>query len=262
MYAEKYQATGNDFLLIKEIPENPQQLAKIICDRHFGIGADGLMYPVPSSNATIGMRYFNSDGSEAPMCGNGLRTFVRFVLAHHFVQSSTFTVETKGGIIEVKAEADRVSLDLGLPLLKTNQTVIDHPTLITIREETFKLYLITLGTFHSVIFVESFEGFDFYTTGKFLSTHPQFKAGVNVNFVRIINSKTLEVRTYERGAGPTLSCGTGVAASVYIAHKIKKTDAEMRVYVPGGELFVAVDRTVTLSGSAEKIASLNYLGGE
>lgn len=263
---EKYQATGNDFILSLTEPHNPASFAKSICDRHFGIGADGFIYPVPSTKAAIGMKYFNSDGSEAPMCGNGMRAFVRFIYSHELVSLPTFSVETLGGIIEVSQNKEHIALNLGAPILTHHipysqwLTHTDKALHFSVDGRDYDLHLITLGTIHGVIFVKSYEEFDFDQVGHTLSTHPFFLKGVNVNFVRIVDESTLEVRTYERGAGPTLSCGTGVGASAYVAHRVKQTSNNLDVHVAGGHLQVKLGKQVVLIGPAEKIATIDYEG--
>ncbi len=267
MQFDKYEATGNDFLLFKTLPNSPDLIAKKVCDRHFGIGADGLIAPVPSSKATIGMRYFNSDGSEAPMCGNGMRTFVRFLLNENIVDVKQFTVETKGGIIAITVHDDD-TIALGLGDLTTRHdapdvsepTTLHDPITLNVNDRAYPIHITTLGTLHGVVFVTDYAGFDFHDVGHQLSTHPFFPRHININFVRIIDAENIEVRTYERGAGATLSCGTGVGASAALAHYIKGCQDTIAVEVPGGTLTVNVASTITLKGPAKHIATIAYKG--
>ncbi len=265
MYGEKYQATGNDFILLKTVPDNPVDTARKLCERHFGIGADGLIYPVLSRNADIGMQYYNADGSIAPMCGNGLRTFARFITAHAFISKETFTVETLGGIFTVHV-AETVTIDLMTPILAVSypdyktDTSFYNPLDFVVHDKHFTMHVLTLGTLHGVVFIDD-DAFDFNRIGRILSTHPDFPGGINVNFVKVEDDKNLSIRTYERGAGATLSCGTGAAASAYAAHRLKYTSDILRIHVPGGKLQVTIRDHVLLEGPAEKIATFTMEGG-
>ena len=248
---EKYHGTGNDFILIQPQTVDLQVLAQRLCDRHFGIGADGIMIPYPSEVADIKMEYFNSDGSPAPMCGNGLRCFVRYCINHGILQKGPVTVETLAGIIDVDAQNELISLNLGQPLLDLDSdAVIDHDEVII---DGLTLHTLFLGTLHAIVIVD--ESLDIKSLGEKLSYHPRFPQAINVNFVEVIDRKTIKVTTHERGAGWTKSCGTGSAASAYITNLLDLTDDEVNVLVPGGELSVHCHDDVILSGPAIKIAS-------
>lgn len=248
---EKYHGTGNDFILIEPQLQDSSLLAKRLCDRHFGIGADGIMIPHPSDIADIKMEYLNSDGSPAPMCGNGLRCFVRYCLNHGLLAKGPLTVETMAGIIDVDAQDDAISLNLGLPMLDLdNEYVIDNHEVII---EGLTLHTLFLGTLHAVIIVD--EIIDIQSLGEKLSYHPRFPQAINVNFVNILDRKTIRVTTHERGAGWTLSCGTGSAASAFMTHLLDLTEDEVTVIVSGGKLHVNCKDDVILTGPAVKIAS-------
>lgn len=248
---EKYHGTGNDFILIQPQPMDSGAVARILCDRHFGIGADGIMIPHPSSVADIRMEYVNSDGTPAPMCGNGLRCFVRYCLNHGILQKGPVTVETLAGIIDVEVQDEEISLNLGQPLLDLSaEHVIDNHE-VTI--DGLKLHTLFLGTLHAIAIVEELT--DIRLLGEKLSYHPRFPQAINVNFVEIIDRKTIKVKTHERGAGWTLSCGTGSAASAYMTHLLGLCEAEVTVIVTGGTLHVSCKDDVILRGPAVKIAS-------
>ena len=248
---EKYHGTGNDFILIQPQSVDSRPLAQRLCDRHFGIGADGIMIPYPSEVADIKMEYYNSDGTPAPMCGNGLRCFVRYCINHGILQKGPVTVETLAGIMDVDAQNELISINLGRPLLDLDsEYVIDHDEVII---DGITLHTLFLGTLHAVVIVD--ESMDIQLLGKKLSYHPRFPQAINVNFVQVMDRKTIKVTTHERGAGWTLSCGTGSSASAYITNLIDLTDDEVTVLVPGGELSVASHDDVILSGPAIKIAS-------
>lgn len=253
---EKYQGTGNDFILIQPQSVDLRVLAQRLCDRHFGIGADGIMIPYPSEVADIKMEYLNSDGSPAPMCGNGLRCFVRYCINHGILQKGPVTVETLAGVIDVDAQNELISLNLGQPLLDLdNEYVIDHDEVII---DGITLHTLFLGTLHAIVITDG--SLDIQPLGEKLSYHPRFPQAINVNFVQVMDRKTIKVTTHERGAGWTLSCGTGSAASAYITNLLELTDDEVTVLVPGGELSVQCHNDVILSGPAIKIASGIYEG--
>jgi diaminopimelate epimerase len=248
---EKYHGTGNDFILIEPQSIDSSIIAKRLCDRHFGIGADGIMIPYPSKVADIKMEYFNSDGSPAPMCGNGLRCFVRYCLNHGVLQKGPVTVETLAGIIDVNAQDELISLNLGQPLLDLDSDyVIDNDEVII---DELKLHTLFLGTLHAIVIVD--ESMNFRNLGEKLSYHPRFPQAINVNFVQVVDRNTIKVTTHERGAGWTLSCGTGSAASAFMTNLLDLTDDEVTVLVPGGELSVYCNEDVILTGPAIKIAS-------
>jgi diaminopimelate epimerase len=248
---EKYHGTGNDFILIQPQSMDVQVLARKLCDRHFGIGADGIMIPHPSNIADIKLEYLNSDGSPAPMCGNGLRCFVRYCLNHGLLQKGLITVETLAGIIDVDVQDDLISLNLGQPLLDLDsEYVIDNDEVII---DGLTLHTLFLGTLHAVVIID--DSINIHSLGEKLSYHPRFPQAINVNFVEIINRNTIKVTTHERGAGWTLSCGTGSAASAYITHLLDLTDHEVTVLVSGGALHIRCQDDVILSGPAVKIAS-------
>lgn len=262
-YFEKYQATGNDFILIKEQPNNPSQFAKSVCDRHFGIGADGIMYPSASMVADIKMNYFNSDGSIAPMCGNGMRSFVSFVYRHQLVQKTEFTVETKAGLISVvldpKTNESQIDLGkpiflLGLPDLKIPQSALTKHQL-TIHQTRVSFYVLNLGTLHTIVYLDENPKMDMDVIGPQLTHHPFFPQQTNVNFVEVIDHSQQKVKTHERGAGWTLSCGTGVAASGALSALLGKTESIIETIVDGGNLTVYAKDTIQLRGPAILIAS-------
>lgn len=248
---EKYHGTGNDFILIQPNSLESSDLAKKMCDRHFGIGADGIMIPHPSSVADIKMEYINSDGTPAPMCGNGLRCFVRYCLNHGLLQKGPITVETLAGIMDVDVQDELISINFGHPLLDLGSDyVLDNHEVII---DDLKLHTLFLGTLHAVVIIDA--SVDIRSLGEKLSYHPRFPQAINVNFVEVIDRNTIKVTTHERGAGWTLSCGTGSAASAYMTSLLDLTDDEVTVLVSGGKLFVRCQDDVILSGPAVKIAS-------
>jgi diaminopimelate epimerase len=265
MIVYKYESTGNDFILSSERINNMSQFAKDVCDRHFGIGADGLMVVDTSLIADVKMHYYNSDGSVAPMCGNGLRAFSDFVYQQGIVIKNTFTVETLAGIMKVELhDNNHVSLDLGEPIFSLNNEDIREDVKeftyikLDISNQEITLYPLMMGTFHGVVFVEDLTKLEVEKLGNLISTNSLFPNHINVNFVQVIDDKTIHLVTYERGAGLTLSCGTGASATAVIANRLGYTKNNVTVHVPGGMLQVEVNQTVTLKGPTRLIGKIEY----
>lgn len=252
---EKYHGTGNDFIFVYDQPENPSQSAIKLCDRHFGIGADGLMFAQTSEIADIKMSYYNSDGTHATMCGNGLRCFVRFVTNNNIINKTEFVVETDAGLIPVKVQEDGIELRLNRErnTLTEDESKLPLHNYIPIELEHTLIYGVFIGTLHGVVFVDNFNQID--KIGPRLTSNPNFPQLININFVQVINNTLIEVRTHERGAGWTLSCGTGVCASTVISYALGKTRKSVSVQTLGGELNVRCEEDgIYLKGPAKWIA--------
>jgi len=251
----KYHATGNDFILLDRVPEDPSSLAKHICDRHVGIGADGLLYAQASEHADVSMHYHNADGSRAKMCGNGLRCFVRFLLDQNQLKGEHFTVETDAGVIAVELIDQEIALhlpmdDQAITPQECTEPLLDHSSLL-IDQQRYTLQ--RLGTLHAITQVKDFSHID--ALGPMITTHRFFPDHINTNFVQVIDATQLFVRTHERGAGWTLSCGTGVAASALVAHRLGVCSNQVNVTVLGGQLKVSIQANeVILQGPAVFIA--------
>lgn len=258
MYFEKYQATGNDFILFKTEVNDVKSLAIKVSDRHFGIGADGILFPSKSDVADIKMNYYNSDGSIAKMCGNGIRAFAKFVFDHQLVTQTHFFVETLAGIKEVTLLDNDVLVDIGPANLEVSREFLNKDVhgLKPYAFDKVDGYILTMGTLHAVVYVDDYENLDLNHIAPIIQNDSIFKNQTNVNFVKILNQEHIFVKTYERGAGWTLSCGTGVSASAYHAYLMKKiTHNKILVDVPGGKLMVIVENDkIYLKGPAIKVA--------
>ncbi len=251
----KYQATGNDFILLDFMPQDPAKVAQKVCDRHFGIGADGLMFAQDSEQANIRMHYYNADGSRAQMCGNGLRCFVRFLLDQDKLQGDHFQIETDAGVIDTHLQGSDIALSLTIDdHAITNQEctqALSKDASVLIDQRTYHIQ--RLATLHAITQVKDFNQIN--ALGPYITTHPYFPDHINVNFVQRLDNTHLYVRTHERGAGWTLSCGTGVAASALMMHRLGLCAAELRVDVLGGQLKVTIEDTkVILQGPAQWVA--------
>lgn len=254
----KYHGTGNDFIIPLDEGVNQADLpylARTLCHRQFGFGADGLLAAFPSVRADVRMAYFNQDGSQAPMCGNGLRCFARFVHEQGLIQKDVFRVETLAGVLsaDVKEGYDRIRVEVGRPHYNltsphTAQPVHEgDPLKLTVNGRSYEMTVLFLGTLHGVIFTKEEVPEE---DARALCHHEIFPARINVNFVDVQDEGHLAVTTYERGVGYTLACGTGAAAAQTLAHKKGYTKEEARIKVPGGTLAAAAGSKVYLQGPA------------
>ena len=266
----KLQASGNDFVLLDTDRLNYRKLARGVCERKFGVGADGLLVIEKSKKATFKMRIFNADGSEAEMCGNGARCVALWASINKSTKAIRSTrspvkkmrFDTKAGMIEAQVKSDNVKIRTSDPF----GVKLDMP--VKVLGKTIKVNFINTGVPHTVIFVEGLEKIDVATIGRATRFHKRFQpAGANVNFVEFLKRDTIAIRTYERGVeDETLACGTGsVAAAVIASHKIQGhksqvTSHKFRIKTQGGEtLAVYFDRVknkitnVWLEGKASLI---------
>lgn len=251
----KMQGIGNDYLYIYgEVPENVKDLSVKYSDRHFGVGSDGLIFISPSKTADFKMRIFNADGSEAKMCGNGIRCVGKYVYEKGYTDDTTLKIETLSGIKTLKlnvvfGKVKSVSVDMG-------KTVVDSDVTLTAWDRKFTAVPVSVGNTHIVIFVKDAENFPIEKYGKILENHPQFKGGVNVEFAEIKDG-FIRMRVWERGSGITLACGTGACATVSAAVKkgLAAAGEFITVRLDGGDLQVKyTDNGVIMNGGAGFIA--------
>ncbi len=266
----KVHGLGNDFILLEENAYTGQDLAALaveLCDRHTGIGADGLLLVAKPTDlsADIRMRIINQDGSEAEMCGNGIRCFARYVYEQGVVSQSTFRIETKGGIMipYLTIESGRVTavrIDMGPAMLERAQIPAsgDGPDVLAetveLRDGTCReITSVRMGVPHTMVFVDALCDALVMEEGPMLERHPMFPEGTNVNFVIVKNRKEIEVRTWERGAGATLACGTGCCAAVVAAVQNGFTERNVTVHVQLGDLQIEyrADGHVWMEGPSE-----------
>jgi len=260
----KMHGLGNDFVVVdcreREI-KNPEKLAIKLCDRHFGIGADGLILVLPSSKADFRMRIFNPDGSEPEMCGNGIRCFAKFVRDNGF-DSNKFEVETLAGIIKPEMVDGMVRVDMGEPILKPKDVPANFDGEMAVDKELdiagrkLRITAVSMGNPHAVSFVDDLEGFPTAEIGSKVELHPTFPRKINVEFVQVLSNDVIKVAVWERGAGITLACGTGACASLVASVLNKKISArKATVILPGGELYIewADNNHVYMTGPAETV---------
>jgi diaminopimelate epimerase len=272
----KWHGLGNDFVIVNGLEEkidNYNDMAIEVCDRHFGIGADGLVVILPSAIADFQMRIFNSDGSEAEMCGNVTRCIARYVYEHNLTDKKKITLETKAGIIKpelifIDDQLSTVRVDMGEPRLtraeipmlgNANEQVINEVLLVG--GDEYQITCASMGNPHCIVFVDDITTVDLSLIGPKIETHPAFPKKTNVEFVQVLNQQRLRMRVWERGAGVTMACGTGTCATLVAAVLNNKTDRQATVEVDGGELFIEWDSNnhIYMSGPAIEVFRGKYL---
>ncbi len=269
----KLQGTGNDFILIDALSQDLLQvdwvrLAPFWCDRRGGVGADGLLLLYPSSMADYRMRIINADGSEAEMCGNGIRCFAHYLFTRHCPSQSTLTIETGAGMRRVSRlnpEATQIRVEMGTPRLTRQEVPMagepaDEPVLdIPFPVEGYPsltLSAVNTGTPHAVLFVDKpLETFPLEAIGRAIETHPLFPQRTNVQVAYRLDAHRIQVRSWERGVGATLACGTGACAVVVVGHLTGRVARRAQVLMPGGELEVEWDEqgVLWLTGPAVEV---------
>ena len=270
MIFTKMHGLGNDYVCIncfRERVEDPSGFARTLCDRHYGIGADGLILICPSKVSDFKMEIYNSDGSVAGMCGNGIRCLGKYVYDYRLTGKETLSIETKSGIRNMHlhiqdGKACGAMVDMGvprlnahsIPILSEKDLVINDP--IEVQKKNYRMTGISMGNPHAVIFSEEINGISLEETGRELEFHPRFPERANIEFCHVTARDRMEIRVWERGVGETLACGTGACAAVEASVLNDLTDEEVIVKLLGGELSVRWDRKVNhvfLEGPAVKV---------
>jgi len=274
----KWQGCGNDFLLLDCLeeakapvrPEDYAAFAQRVCDRHYGVGGDGvLVVEPPTVNADFRMRIFNTDGSEAEMCGNGIRCFARYLYDFGLTDKTEFTVETGAGILVPRiilegGQVTGVRVDMGEPRLRaeeipvtgcSSERVIAQP--LEVEGKTYEMTCVSMGNPHCVIFVDDAESFPIYELGTLFEHHERFPKRTNTEFVTVKDAEHLRMRVWERGAAVTLACGTGSCATLVAAALTGRTGRMAEIELDGGCLQVewAGDNHVFMTGPAELVFS-------
>lgn len=256
----KMQGLGNDFVCMnyEDVEKyNFKILSKFICDRHFGIGADGLILLAKSEIADCQMRIFNSDGTEAEMCGNGIRCLAKYVYDKGILKKDKLTIETLAGIkqIEYKLENDKimaVRVGMGIPEMDINKLPVNVPNNYKYQEKKCKLLFkvqdkeltgtfLTVGNPHTVIEVKDVKNFKVSKYGKVIENYKYFPQKTNVEFVEVLNDSNIKMRVWERGAEETMACGTGAVASCFAMYSENKVKNNVTVELEGGKLNISID---------------------
>ena len=274
----KWQGCGNDFVLVdgraSGLPRDAAGLSRRVCDRHYGIGADGLIFVLPSDEADFCMRIFNADGSEAEMCGNGIRCFARLVYEKRMTEQESFTVETGAGILTPRIVKENgkiigVEVNMGEPVLEAekipvtgfgNDRVISEE--IEVLGKRYRATCVSMGNPHCVVFVGDVDDVAMETVGPAFERHDWFPRRTNTEFVVVRDREHLRMRVWERGAAVTLACGTGACASLVAAVLNGRAERKAEVELDGGRLTIewAEDNHIYMTGPAEKVFSGVYEG--
>jgi diaminopimelate epimerase len=268
----KYHGLGNDFILVdnrgSSSPILTPEQAVNLCDRHFGIGADGVIFALPGENgADYTMRIFNSDGSEPEMCGNGIRCLARFIadLEGDARTKDTYRIHTLAGVITPQLMADgQVKVDMGLARLLAGEIpttlgtadtkVINQP--LEVAGKTWEVTCVSMGNPHCITFVSDVAAIDLENIGTKFEHHPAFPQRTNTEFIQVVSRDYLKMRVWERGAGITLACGTGACASLVAGVLTGKCDRIATVELPGGCLQIEwsdIDQRIYMTGPATKV---------
>jgi len=269
----KMHGAGNDYVYVNgfvETIENPVELARQVSDRHFGIGSDGLILILPSGQADLRMRIYNADGSEAQMCGNGIRCVAKFAYDHGLVRKERMRAETGAGILDLQLYpggtglVEKVRVNMGRPRLErgalpmtggARERAVDIE--IEAGGERYIATCLSMGNPHCVIYVEDADSFPFREVGPLIENHPWFPERINVHFVQVLSSGEVVQRTWERGAGVTLACGTGASAVCVAGVLTGRTDRRLLAHLSGGDLELewGDDDHVYMTGPATEVFS-------
>lgn len=266
----KMQGIGNDYVYVncfQEKVENPGEVAKMVSDRHFGIGSDGLILIKPSDVADFEMDMYNSDGSRGAMCGNGIRCVAKYVYDYGLTHKTSITVNTASGIkyLDLTIEngkAVQIRVNMGTPILEASkipvisekEKVIDEP--IVAGNKEYRITAVSMGNPHAVTYIDDVKGLDIEKIGPQFEHHSIFPDRVNTEFVKVLDRNTVEMRVWERGSGETLACGTGACAVAVASILNGYTEDEVTVKLLGGDLKIYWDRKenlVYMTGPAEVV---------
>jgi len=272
----KIHDSGNDYVYIdcfRESVDDPSQLAVEISDRHFGVGSDGLILIMPSEKADLRMRMFNADGSEAEMCGNGVRCVAKYAYDHGLVDKTEITVETLAGVLPLQlithaqGRVEKVRVNMGTPQLKRAEIPMDGTpdeeavgVKLTVADRTFTVTCVSMGNPHCVIFVDDVESFPVEHYGALIERHDLFPQRTNVEFVEVISPRVVRQRTWERGAGETLACGTGAAAVTVAGVRSGLTEKSILNHLRGGDLEMrwCENGEISMTGPAVEVFAGDY----
>ncbi|MGN0968305.1 MAG: diaminopimelate epimerase [Oscillospiraceae bacterium] len=253
----KMEGLGNDYVYVnclERTPENLPNLAIQISDRHFGVGADGLICICPSEHADVRMRMFNADGSEGEMCGNGIRCVGKYVYDKGIIKKTTLTVETRAGVKPLKLMLENglvsaVTVDMGKPDVRP-------PTEIAVKGNCYTVNPASMGNPHAVVYLPEIGKLDLKDLGPYFECHPLFPNRTNTEFVEIGDRTHLNMRVWERGSGETLACGTGACAVLAVTASLGLCEREAVVRLLGGELSIRwseEDGHIYMTGPAKTV---------
>jgi diaminopimelate epimerase len=265
----KMHGLGNDYIYIDCVrnppPRHPAELSIKVSDRHFGIGGDGLILIGPSERADVRMRMFNADGSEAEMCGNGVRCVAKYAYDHGLTKNNPMTVETGRGILTLRLEVkggkvERATVDMGEPILEADKipTTLPGPRVVNRLYGENLITCVSMGNPHVILYCEDVGKVPLEHRGPELETDPVFPRRINVHFVQVQSPAEVTMRTWERGSGITLACGTGACAVAVAGVLTGRTGRELLAHLPGGDLQLLWDESdnhVYMTGPAVEVFS-------
>lgn len=270
----KMEGIGNDFIIINDLHGEVETakpypaLARQLCSRHFGIGADGILLILPSKTHDFKFQIFNSDGSSAQMCGNGIRCVAKYVYENKIVDKKNMQVETLAGtirpqvIVNTDGTVESVQVDMGKPILSCKEIpfISDLPQAIEapldVDDQTYTVTTVSMGNPHAVVFVDTVEDVDVKKVGQAIETHERFPEKTNVEFIEVVNKNELKMKVWERGAGITLACGTGACAAFIAANLTSRVGETSVVHLDGGDLTISLDKSnghVLMQGPASLV---------
>lgn len=270
----KMQATGNDFIIINCLTEkfrfSYSNLSKFLCNRKYGVGADGVIFIENSDIAEYKMRIFNQDGTEAGMCGNGIRCLGKYLYEEGLVNVKKFKIETLSGIKELELTVENktvtyIKVDMGNPIFEYNKIPVIFPNVMEKEIENLKIevnnkeyigFPISMGNPHFVVFEDDLQNIDIEKEGNVIENYKYFPNKTNVEFVKVINKNKIKMIVWERGVGRTLGCGTGACAAAVASILKKFTNSEIIVELEGGFVKIKYDiesNSIILMGSADKV---------
>ena len=271
MQFTKMHGIGNDYVfvnLFEETVPEPSELAVPISRRHFGVGSDGLILIGPSEKADVSMRIFNADGSEAEMCGNGVRCVAKYAYDHDLCRREQMAIETLAGVRTVdvvveEGQAVGATVNMGRPRLARSEIPMTGPEMpqvvdeeLEVEDRVLQVTCVSMGNPHCMIPVEGLEELPWRVIGPKIENHPAFPERTNVHFVEVISGTEVRVATWERGSGATLACGTGASAVCVAMHLLGRTGREMLAHLPGGDLELEwreEDECVYMTGPATEV---------
>ncbi len=271
----KMHGAGNDYVYLngfeERLPDNLSQLAIELSDRHTGVGGDGLILICPSEKADAWMRMFNADGSEAEMCGNGVRCVAKYVYDHYIARKETLRIETGRGVLTLQCQVEggrvqQVRVNMGTPILKSADIPTTLPGDPPIRKKLhaagreFEVTCVSMGNPHCVTFVDAINDDWVLRVGPEVECHPAFPRRVNAEFIQVISPTEFRMRVWERGSGETLACGTGACASAVAGVLAGLTERNVLVHLRGGDLQLewAESGEVFMTGPAVEVFSGEY----
>lgn len=267
VHFKKYHGLGNDYLVIdpnvQDVDLAPNSI-RLVCDRHYGIGADGILYGPSKNGDVFKLRIFNPDGSEAEKSGNGLRIFSKYLFEKKYVDRKKFSIKTLGGIVEVEIQDQQgklIRIKMGkitflsdeIPVKGEKREVINEE--LEIGKEKYKATCLSIGNPHCVIPMQNLSAEKARELGPYVENHEMFPNRINMQLLKVINRKTIEIRIWERGAGYTLASGSSSCAAAAAAYKLGLVDRQINVKMPGGNLLIGISENeeIYLTGAVEGV---------